>query len=149
MGNTDPDCTVLLLSLQVASVGLNLTTANHIFFIDQPLSLTQQKQAVGRCHRIGQGKPVSVWSVVAADTIEACIASAATKELQEMCDDNAVPEEASDGNAVPRRARGRYLLGRQELMEYFGLTQEDIFDASAGASSAASASSGAAAGSPQ
>lgn len=77
--NTDPECTVLLLDLQVASVGLNLTSANHILFVDQPTSLTQQKQAVGRCYRFGQGRPVTVWSCIVQQTIEATMANAAAE----------------------------------------------------------------------
>jgi len=131
----EPDCTVLLLSTQVASVGLNLTAANHIIFVDQPLSLTQQKQAVGRCHRIGQGRPVTVWSFITANTIEAAIASAAAKQVQEVIDgqDAALDNAGADGHL--KKARGRYLLGKQELMTYFELTAEDIFDPLAAAAS--------------
>lgn len=125
----DPETTVLLLSTQVASVGLNLTAANHIVFVDQPLSLTQQKQAVGRCHRIGQGRPVTVWSFITADTIEAAIAAASAKQLQEVVDGQeaaGLDNAGADGNL--KKARGRYLLGKQELMTYFELTPEDIYD---------------------
>lgn len=119
--NVDPECTVLVLSLQAASVGLNLTAANHIFFVDQPLSLTQTKQAVGRCHRIGQGRPVSVCSFVTRDTIEAAVSEAAKQQEQEASADPTGPQDGS------KKARGRNLLGRDELMAYFGLTPDDIF----------------------
>lgn len=122
--NMEPDNTVLLLSTQVANVGLNLTSANHIFFIDQPLSLTQAKQAVGRCHRIGQGRPVRVWSFDVADTIEATIAKAAKTQLEEA---EAPGNADADGNH-DRRARGRNLLGKEELLEHFKLTQQDIYE---------------------
>lgn len=121
--NENPDCAVLLLNIQVANVGLNLTSANHIFFIDQPLSLTQTKQAVGRCHRIGQGRPVTVWSFVVAETIEAAIASAAAKQMQEA----EAPEAGQEGDQ-PKRMRGRNLLGKEELMEYFRLEQDEVYD---------------------
>lgn len=51
-------------------VGLNLTAASIVVFIDKPWSPAIIEQAISRAHRKGQIKPVTIISLVTEDTIE-------------------------------------------------------------------------------
>tara|TARA_Y100000590_G_scaffold470035_1_gene661516 strand:- start:5171 stop:6757 length:1587 start_codon:yes stop_codon:yes gene_type:complete len=66
----DPDCTVLLASTRVASEGLTLTEANHVFFINRWWNPSANDQARDRVVRIGQQKTVWVKSFVSDGTVE-------------------------------------------------------------------------------
>ena len=67
----DPDGPpVFLISLKAGGTGLNLTAADHVFHLDPWWNPATEQQAVGRAHRIGQDKPVFVWKLVSAGTVE-------------------------------------------------------------------------------
>lgn len=51
---------VLLLSITAGGVGLNLTGANHVYFIEPQWNLQIERQAQDRVHRFGQTKPVYI-----------------------------------------------------------------------------------------
>lgn len=51
---------VLILQIQTASEGLNLQSYNEIYFVTPHWNPSIEDQAVARCHRIGQTKPVFV-----------------------------------------------------------------------------------------
>jgi superfamily II DNA or RNA helicase len=61
---------VFLISLKAGGFGLNLTAADYCFLCDPWWSPAAEAQAVDRAHRIGQTRPVSVYRLVAEDTIE-------------------------------------------------------------------------------
>lgn len=61
---------VFLISLKAGGFGLNLTTADYCFLCDPWWSPAAEAQAVDRAHRIGQTRPVSVYRLVAENTIE-------------------------------------------------------------------------------
>jgi superfamily II DNA or RNA helicase len=61
---------ILLASLKAGGVGLNLTAADHVFILDPWWNPFAEDQAADRAHRIGQDRPVSVYRLVAADTVE-------------------------------------------------------------------------------
>ena len=63
---------VINCMLQVAGVGLNMTAARHIQFLDKLFVPKLNQQAVDRAHRIGQDEtqPVMVLEYIARDTIE-------------------------------------------------------------------------------
>ncbi len=67
---SDPDCPVFLLSLKAGGLGLNLTAAEYVFILDPWWNPAAEQQAIDRAHRIGQEKPVFVYRIFAADTIE-------------------------------------------------------------------------------
>ena len=49
---------------------LTLTEADYVFLLDPWWNPQVEEQAVDRAHRIGQDKPVMVYRLVSADTIE-------------------------------------------------------------------------------
>jgi len=64
------DAPVFLISLQAGGTGLNLTAADYVIHMDPWWNPAVEDQASDRAHRIGQDKPVTVYRLVARDTIE-------------------------------------------------------------------------------
>src|SRR5690606_17214267 len=61
---------VILSSLKAGGTGLNLTAADHVFLLDPWWNPAAEDQAADRAHRIGQTRPVTVYRMIAKDTIE-------------------------------------------------------------------------------
>lgn len=61
---------VILISLKAGGTGLNLTAADHVFLLDPWWNPAVEDQAADRAHRIGQDRPVTVYKLVAKDTVE-------------------------------------------------------------------------------
>jgi superfamily II DNA or RNA helicase len=61
---------VFLVSLKAGGVGLNLTAADTVVHIDPWWNPAVEQQASARAHRIGQTRPVLVYRLVAAGSIE-------------------------------------------------------------------------------
>ncbi|KAI0730200.1 SNF2 family N-terminal domain-containing protein [Fomitopsis betulina] len=64
---TEVNPKVMLLSLKAGALGLNLTVANNVFLWWQE---GIESQAIDRCNRIGQTKPVHVYQMIAENTVE-------------------------------------------------------------------------------
>jgi hypothetical protein len=71
----DPDVSVVVCSLTAAGVGLNLQVASNMVLAELSWTDAEQTQAIDRIHRIGQGDPVTVWRIIAAQTIDTRIAA--------------------------------------------------------------------------
>ena len=61
---------LFLISLKAGGTGLNLTGADYVIHLDPWWNPAVEDQATDRAHRIGQTKPVMVYRIVAAGTIE-------------------------------------------------------------------------------
>jgi superfamily II DNA or RNA helicase len=61
---------VFLLSLKAGGFGLNLTAADYVIIVDPWWNPAAEDQALGRAHRIGQARPVTVYRLVTAGSIE-------------------------------------------------------------------------------
>ncbi|KAI5728431.1 hypothetical protein M8J77_016112 [Diaphorina citri] len=68
--NSDPTIDVLLLTTQVGGLGLNLTGADTVIFVDHDWSPMKDLQAMDRAHRIGQKKVVNVYRLITKNTLE-------------------------------------------------------------------------------
>lgn len=64
------DDPVFLISLKAGGFGLTLTEADYVFILDPWWNPAAESQAIDRTHRIGQDKPVNIYRLVSADTIE-------------------------------------------------------------------------------
>lgn len=64
------DQDAFLLSLKAGGTGLTLTEADYVFLLDPWWNPAAEAQAADRAHRIGQERPVFVYRMIAADTIE-------------------------------------------------------------------------------
>ena len=68
--NNNPNCTILLASLAVCSIGLNLVAANQVILSDSWWAPAIEDQAVDRVHRLGQKRPCTIWRLVVEETVE-------------------------------------------------------------------------------
>ncbi|MCH2046923.1 MAG: DEAD/DEAH box helicase, partial [Saprospiraceae bacterium] len=61
---------LFLISLKAGGTGLNLTAADYVIHMDPWWNPAVEDQASDRAHRIGQQRPVTVYRLVAHNTIE-------------------------------------------------------------------------------
>ena len=61
---------VFLLSLKAAGTGLNLTSADTVIHFDPWWNPAAQAQATDRAYRIGQKRPVFVYNLIVAGSVE-------------------------------------------------------------------------------
>jgi SNF2 family DNA or RNA helicase len=61
---------LFLISLKAGGFGLNLTAADYVVITDPWWNPAAEDQAMGRAHRIGQLRPVTVYRLVTAGTVE-------------------------------------------------------------------------------
>ena len=96
---------VFLISLKAGGTGLNLTGADIVIHLDPWWNVAAQNQATDRAHRIGQTKNVSVYKLIAKNSIEEKIL-----RLQES--KAALADEILDGNTG-----GLMSMSREDLLE--------------------------------
>ena len=101
----EDDTSVFLISLKAGGTGLNLTAADMVIHFDPWWNLAVQNQATDRAHRIGQKNVVTVYKLIAQDTIEDKIL-----ELQERKKDLA-------DQILTGRAMESVDFNREELMD--------------------------------
>ena len=68
--NADPSIDVLLLTTAVGGLGLTLTGADTVIFVEHDWNPQKDMQAMDRAHRIGQKKVVNVYRIVTRGTLE-------------------------------------------------------------------------------
>ena len=61
---------LFLISLKAGGLGLNLTAADYVIHLDPWWNPAIEDQASDRAHRIGQERPVTVYRLISAGTIE-------------------------------------------------------------------------------
>jgi SNF2 family DNA or RNA helicase len=61
---------LFLISLKAGGLGLNLTAADYVIHLDPWWNPAIEDQASDRAYRMGQTKPVTVYRLIAAGTIE-------------------------------------------------------------------------------
>ncbi|KOC69329.1 Lymphoid-specific helicase [Habropoda laboriosa] len=82
--NTDPEVFMFLISTRAGGVGLNLVGADTVIMYDSDWNPQVDIQAMARCHRIGQTKPVMIYKLCTKGTLdEAIINRAKVKRVLE------------------------------------------------------------------
>jgi SWI/SNF-related matrix-associated actin-dependent regulator of chromatin subfamily A containing DEAD/H box 1 len=71
--NTDSTFSIFLLSTRACGLGINLTSADTCIIHDLDFNPFNDLQAQDRCHRRGQTKKVTVYKLVASDTVDSDI----------------------------------------------------------------------------
>ncbi|VVB18280.1 unnamed protein product [Arabis nemorensis] len=76
------NCKIFLLSTRAGGLGINLTAADTCILYDSDWNPQMDLQAMDRCHRIGQTKPVHVYRLATAQSIECRILKRAFSKLK-------------------------------------------------------------------
>lgn len=87
---TDDDCKLIICSIQSGGVGITLTAASNVVFLELGWNPAIHDQAEDRCHRIGQKDAVNAWYLLGRDTIDEDIWALIEKKRQ-------VVDAATDG----------------------------------------------------
>jgi SWI/SNF-related matrix-associated actin-dependent regulator 1 of chromatin subfamily A len=66
----DPDAKVIVCALTAAGVGITLTAASDVLFLELGWTAAGHDQCEDRCHRIGQHDSVTAWYLLADGTID-------------------------------------------------------------------------------
>jgi len=73
--NQDPTIDILLLTTSVGGLGLTLTGADTVIFLEHDWNPSKDMQAMDRARRLGQKKTVHVYRLITQDTLEEKIMS--------------------------------------------------------------------------
>ena len=66
----DPTCKVLVGSIGAMGVGLTLTAASVVIFLDQPWNKAIEDQAIDRAHRVGTKNTVRIYVLICKGTVD-------------------------------------------------------------------------------
>ncbi|XP_074294306.1 ATP-dependent DNA helicase DDM1-like isoform X1 [Silene latifolia] len=78
----DSNFRIFLLSTRAGGLGINLTSADTCILYDSDWNPQMDLQAMDRCHRIGQTKPVHVYRLATAQSVEGRILKRAYSKLK-------------------------------------------------------------------
>ncbi|KAK4541632.1 hypothetical protein LTR36_007776 [Oleoguttula mirabilis] len=67
---SDPDVTVILVSIKAGGQGLNLTAASNVYMMEPQYNPGVQLQAIDRVHRLGQKRDVHITHYIMEDSVE-------------------------------------------------------------------------------
>ena len=81
--------------MKAGGVGITLTAASDVLFLEQGWTPADMDQAADRAHRIGQQDSVTAWTLIAQDTIDEDIKEliAYKRELVDASTDGKVLED--------------------------------------------------------
>ena len=88
-----------LISLKAGGTGLNLTAADYVIILDPWWNPAVENQAADRAHRIGQRRPVTIYRLIAKDTVEERVLELHDEKLHlstELLEDTASPGLTSE-----------------------------------------------------
>lgn len=108
----DEECKVIICSLKAAGVGITLTIASYVVFLELGWTPGEHDQAEDRLHRIGQKDNVTCYYFVAENTIEETIYNLIQEKrkifTQLMQDKNIISEERQNimGDLVDKLVGG-------------------------------------------
>ena len=94
---TEEECRLFIGNIQAAGIGITLTAASNVAFIELPWTPGALVQAADRCHRIGQKDCVNVYYLLAKETIEEKIALLldSKKKIVDAILDGKITEQSS------------------------------------------------------
>ena len=104
------DKPLFLISLKAGGTGLNLTAADYVIHMDPWWNPAIEDQASDRAYRIGQDRPVTIYRLIAAGTVE-------EKILKLHATKKSLADALLEGTEMSSR------LGREEIMELLSLAR--------------------------
>ena len=66
----DTSIKILIMTTAVGGLGLNLTGADTVIFMEHDWNPMKDMQAIDRAHRIGQKRIVNVYRIILRETLE-------------------------------------------------------------------------------
>lgn len=66
----DDDCKVIVGTSGAMGTGITLTAGTVEIFLDEPWNMALKEQCVDRCHRIGQTQNITIYTIMAKNTID-------------------------------------------------------------------------------
>ena len=111
--NSDPEITILLLTTRVGSLGLNLTGASTVIFLEHDWNPFVDLQAMDRAHRIGQTRTVNVFRLVMHETVAERILDLQRKKT------------AINQAVVNSENSSLYSLGTDRLLDIFKIEKKN------------------------
>lgn len=108
---------VMLISLKAGALGLNLTVANNVYLMDPWWQEGIESQAIDRCNRIGQKKPVHVYQLIAENTVESKVIDIQNKKKK-------LVQEAFKGIKNTETQRQQREARLKDLIELFGIRRQ-------------------------
>jgi len=67
---TQPECRILVCNIRAGGVGITLTAASDVLFVEQDWNPGTHEQAEDRVYRMGQTEPCTAWYLLGQDTID-------------------------------------------------------------------------------
>jgi SNF2 family DNA or RNA helicase len=116
-------CRLFIGSIGAAGVGLTLTAASHVVFVELDWTPANMSQAEDRCHRIGQRESVLVQVLVVDGSLDARMAELVSmkQEIADLGLDTETMQDVSDREVVESRE-----VKEARAREEAGLTVEVI-----------------------
>lgn len=111
--NNDPSIDVLLLTTHVGGLGLNLTGADTVVFVEHDWNPMRDLQAMDRAHRIGQKRVVNVYRLITRGTLEEKIMG-----LQKF-------KMSIANTVISQENASLQSMGTDQLLNLFTLDKED------------------------
>ena len=68
--NNDSSLKIMIMTTAVGGLGLNLTGADTVIFMEHDWNPMKDLQAIDRAHRIGQKRTVNIYRLILQDTLE-------------------------------------------------------------------------------
>eukprot|EP00736_Rhodelphis_marinus_P011437 Rmarinus@m.23235 len=129
----DKDVFVFLLSTRAGGLGINVTAADTVILYDSDFNPQMDLQAVDRCHRIGQTRPVVIYRLVTAGTVEEMMVTRATqkRKLEKLVISGGYLKDADKRHTHALKLEDlTELLNVNTASEYVGdqLISDDSFD---------------------
>ncbi len=79
-----PECKLFIGNIQAAGVGITLTAASRVIFIESSWLPSDIDQAIDRCHRIGQNDNVLAQFLVVEDSIDARVLGTVVSRMKNI-----------------------------------------------------------------
>ncbi|KAK9457797.1 SNF2 family N-terminal domain-containing protein, partial [Dipodascopsis uninucleata] len=107
--NNNSNVVVLLASLSVSATGLNLTAASQVIMCDLWWNVALERQAVDRCYRLGQTRPVNVFRLVMENSVEQRVIAIQDEKVE-------LVERALKDGKRPQKSKAAQLADIERLL---------------------------------
>jgi SNF2 family DNA or RNA helicase len=105
---TDEACRLIVCTLDAAGVGLTMTAASNVAFLELAWTPAAHDQAEDRVHRIGQASAVTAWYLLAQRTIDERVTEILDRKRRVV---DATSDGAGSGQASTIRELSDWLIG--------------------------------------